>query len=206
MRLDHFFSTGGVASLNHRLMSDMPPVWRIYCRVAWLTRFHFSAFDFSAYVLKTLRCAPSNSRRLPMFHAESVTLLVEWSAETERYMGCEEVWMMLSDRTMKNIFANLSGPLPGELVDVLAESRFVRIERIVSTGHRSPDDFWYDQDEHEWVVVLQGEAKLIFEGDEEAVGMKPGDFVNIPAHRKHRVEWTMADAPTVWLAVFYREQ
>ena len=105
---------------------------------------------------------------------------------------------------MNNLLANLPDSMPEELVEVLAESESVRIERIVSTGHSSPKDFWYDQVEHEWVVVLKGEAKLLFEADEQPLLMKPGDFVNIPAHRKHRVEWTTPDEPTVWLAVFYR--
>lgn len=105
---------------------------------------------------------------------------------------------------MTNLFANLPTTLPEELIEVLAENHHVRIERIVSTGHRSPESFWYDQDEHEWVVVLKGEAKLLFE-DGESVEMTPGDHVLIPAHRKHRVEWTTPDEPTVWLAVFYRD-
>lgn len=105
---------------------------------------------------------------------------------------------------MNNLFANLSTALPEELVTVLTESQHVRIKRIVSTGHCSPEDFWYDQDEHEWVVLLQGEAKLDFEGG-ESVQMKPGDHVLIPAHRKHRVDWTTPDEPAVWLAVFYRD-
>lgn len=86
-----------------------------------------------------------------------------------------------------------------------SDHKHVRIERIVSTGHPSPEGFWYDQDEHEWVVVLMGRAKLIFEGNSEPVEMGPGDYMNIPAHRKHRVEWTSPDEPTVWLAVFYSE-
>ena len=90
-----------------------------------------------------------------------------------------------------------------ELVEVLAESKHVRIERIISIGHASPDGFWYDQAEAEWVVVLKGEAKLLFDGDEEPIHLGPGDYANIPAHRKHRVEWTTTDEPTVWLAVFY---
>ena len=56
---------------------------------------------------------------------------------------------------------------------------------------------------NEWVIVLKGEAKLLFENNDEPIHLKPGDFVNIPAHRKHRVEWTTPDEPTVWLAVFY---
>ena len=104
---------------------------------------------------------------------------------------------------MNNLFSNLPTDLPEELVETLAENEHVRIERIVSTGHASPDGFWYDQEEHEWVVVLKGEAKLLIEGDEEAITMKPGDVVNIPTHKRHRVEWTTPDEPTVWLAVFY---
>ncbi|WP_146578757.1 cupin domain-containing protein [Neorhodopirellula pilleata] len=103
---------------------------------------------------------------------------------------------------MKNLFDDLSNMLPEELVTVLAENQHVRIERIVSTGHGSPEGFWYDQDEAEWVVVLKGEAKLRFEDDDEPATMRPGDHVLIPAHRKHRVEWTTPNEPTVWLAVF----
>lgn len=105
---------------------------------------------------------------------------------------------------MNNLFADLPTALPDELVEVLAENQHVRIERIVSTGHASPEGFWYDQDEAEWVVVLKGQAKLHFE-DGECLQMRPGDHILIPAHRKHRVEWTTPDEPTVWLAVFYRD-
>lgn len=79
----------------------------------------------------------------------------------------------------------------------------LRIERIVSTGQCSPPDFWYDQSEGEWVAVLQGEAKLRFEDEAEARQLRPGDFVDIAPHRRHRVEWTAPDRTTVWLAVFY---
>ncbi|QEL17830.1 cupin domain-containing protein [Limnoglobus roseus] len=102
---------------------------------------------------------------------------------------------------MNNLLTDLPAELPTELVTTLLEAADVRIERIVSHGHASPDGFWYDQDRHEWVLVLTGAAKLRFE--DEAVEMKPGSFINIPAHRKHRVEWTTPDEPTVWLAVHY---
>jgi cupin 2 domain-containing protein len=101
-----------------------------------------------------------------------------------------------------NLFADLPRQLPDELFTTLLEAADVRIERIVSHGHASPAAFWYDQDQHEWVVVLTGAARLRFE--DETVEMRAGDFVNIPAHRKHRVEWMTPDEPTVWLAVFYR--
>ena len=106
---------------------------------------------------------------------------------------------------MNNLFTNIPTDLPEELVDVLAENKHVCIERIVSTGHASPDGFWYDQEENEWVVVLKGEAKLLFEDNDEPMHLRSGDYVNIAAHRKHRVEWTTPDEPTMWLAVFYKE-
>jgi cupin 2 domain-containing protein len=92
--------------------------------------------------------------------------------------------------------------MPNELITTLLDAADVRIERIVSHGHASPDGFWYDQGQHEWVVVLTGAAGLRFE--DETVEMKAGDFLNIPVHWKHRVEWTTPEEPTVWLAISYR--
>lgn len=115
-----------------------------------------------------------------------------------RYLGAG------SDKpvTSANLFADIPPHLPEEIVQTLLTAAEVRIERIVSLGHTSPADFWYDQDQAEWVVVLQGSARLRFET--ELLDLKPGDFVNIPAHTKHRVEWTTPDEPTLWLAVHYR--
>ncbi len=103
----------------------------------------------------------------------------------------------------KNLFDSLPTSIPDELIQVIAGNHHVRIERIVSHGHVSPDGFWYDQDENEWVIVLKGAARLRF--DDRSVDLKPGDFVNIPAHKKHRVEWTTSDEPTIWLAVFFTD-
>ena len=102
-----------------------------------------------------------------------------------------------------NLVRDVPAYLPEELVQLLASSNSVRIERIVSHGHASPPGFWYDQPWHEWVVVLSGAAKLRLEGDEQLIEMNAGDFVNIPAHQRHRVEWTTPDEPTIWLAVHY---
>ncbi|CAN5155233.1 hypothetical protein BH11PLA2_BH11PLA2_43830 [soil metagenome] len=107
---------------------------------------------------------------------------------------------------MTNVFDKLPGPLPEELITMLLDAATVRIERIVSHGHTTPGSVWYDQNQHEWVVVLEGAARLLFEGDDQPHEMKRGDFINIPAHRKHRVEWTSPDEPTVWLAVHYGER
>ena len=103
-----------------------------------------------------------------------------------------------------NLLANLPQNLPEELTTVLQTGHGVRIERIVSTGHKSPEGFWYDQNEHEWVMVMTGAAKLAFE--DRVVEMLPGDSINIPAHQKHSFEWTSHDEPTVWLAVLYLGQ
>ena len=103
----------------------------------------------------------------------------------------------------KNIFDDLPQNLPKELVQILVRAPDVRIERIVSHGHASPADFWYDQPQHEWVIVPKGAARLQFE--DGMVEMKPGDFINISAFKKHRVDWTTPDEPTVWLGVRYGE-
>jgi cupin 2 domain-containing protein len=88
----------------------------------------------------------------------------------------------------------------------LLKSEGLRVERIVSRGHSSPPSFWYDQPEAEWVLLLRGAAMLEFEGDDELLRLTPGDHVNIPPHRRHRVAWTAPDEPTVWLAIFYSRE
>lgn len=80
-----------------------------------------------------------------------------------------------------------------------------RIERIISYGHHTAAEDWYDQDQHEWVMVMQGEARLEF-ADGKILSMAAGDHVLIPAHCRHRVAWTTPDEPTVWVAVFYDAQ
>ena len=104
-----------------------------------------------------------------------------------------------------NIFAELpSTALTQEVLSELLTSRDLRIERIVSTGQASPVDYWYDQEWHEWVILLRGSAQLLFEDESEARSLRPGDFVHILAHRRHRVLSTDPQQVTVWLAVHYR--
>ncbi|WP_294539870.1 cupin domain-containing protein [uncultured Rhodoblastus sp.] len=100
-----------------------------------------------------------------------------------------------------NLFAGLEQERDAEEVCVLANLSGARIERIVSTGQASPPGFWYDQDATEWVFLVAGSAGLLFEGDAEPKVLAPGDYVEIPAHRRHRVAWTDPDRATVWLAV-----
>lgn len=102
-----------------------------------------------------------------------------------------------------NLLRAIPVELPDELSETLLSREDLRIERIVSRGHSSPADFWYDQDQNEWVLVLTGRARLRFAADEEVVELGAGDYLEIAAHRKHRVEWTDPDRDTIWLAVFF---
>lgn len=99
---------------------------------------------------------------------------------------------------------NLLHPLPDDIAEEvfteLLRNDAVRIERIISNGHASPDGFWYDQDEHEWLLLLEGEAEIEF-AEGERVHLTRGDALNLPAHTRHRVTFT--SRPAVWLAVFY---
>lgn len=103
----------------------------------------------------------------------------------------------------KNIFASLPKNLDSEVFEEILVASTVRVERIVSKGHRTDEGSWYDQDENEWVMVLEGSASLEFE-DGSKCDLAAGDYLNIPAHLKHRVAWMDPDAITLWLALFYR--
>lgn len=103
---------------------------------------------------------------------------------------------------LSNILKNIPSAVKNEINEILLDSEHFRLERIISKGQFSAENFWYDQDENEWVMVLKGKAKLKFE-DEEILEMETGDYINIPAHKKHKVVWTSPDEETIWLAVFY---
>lgn len=102
-----------------------------------------------------------------------------------------------------NLFAGIPGTLAAEQITALLTTPNVRIERIVSRGHTSPPDFWYDQPQAEWVIVLAGSAAA-FEGEASQRMLRRGDHLHIPAHTRHRVVSTDAGEPTVWLAVYYQ--
>lgn len=101
---------------------------------------------------------------------------------------------------MPNLLSALPSSLSAEITESLVHAKHIRIERIVSQGQASPEGFWYDQDQAEFVVLVQGAGRLRFEN--EVKELQSGDWIKIPAHRKHRVEWTTPDEQTVWLAVF----
>jgi cupin 2 domain-containing protein len=110
---------------------------------------------------------------------------------------------MSSRKMITNIFSDLPENLPEELFEILADSDSVRIERIVSHGHVTADGEWYDQERDEWVLLLSGSAAILFEEDEAPQRLEAGDFVLIPAHRRHRVAWTDQQEKTIWLAVHF---
>lgn len=100
-----------------------------------------------------------------------------------------------------NLYRSIPADLPREITEVVLAAAHFRVERIVSKGHGSAAGYWYDQEQNEWVLLIKGEAKLQFEN--EAAYLLPGDYINIPAHVRHRVEWTRQDEETIWLAIFY---
>jgi cupin 2 domain-containing protein len=103
-----------------------------------------------------------------------------------------------------NLLADLPAALAGEDLRTLLTTPDLRIERIVSTGQASPPGFWYDQDWAEWVLLLTGQAAPLIEGEAAPHLLTPGSYLHLPAHCRHRVEWTSTDTPTVWLAVHHR--
>ena len=104
---------------------------------------------------------------------------------------------------MGNLFAAVPLGRAEEEILPLAKGSGTRIERIVSCGHASAPGFWYDQDGPEWVALLQGGATLEFAYG-WSVQLRPGEYLTIAAHVRHRVAWTSADPPAVWLAVHYQ--
>src|SRR5690242_3679746 len=102
-----------------------------------------------------------------------------------------------------NIFDPLPDATAQEQFTELLRTDAVKIERIVSRGQASPPGFWYDQARNEWVLVLAGSAGLRFESESAPRVLRRGDYIHIPAHARHRVEWTDAHEPTVWLAIHH---
>jgi cupin 2 domain-containing protein len=101
----------------------------------------------------------------------------------------------------QNLFTSIPNNLSEEIFQTLISSDEISIERIISKGHKSEQNFWYDQDLNEWILLIKGAARLEF--SDKTLNLKPGDYVNIIAHEKHRVDWTTPDEETIWLAIFY---
>ncbi len=90
-----------------------------------------------------------------------------------------------------------------EVFETLIENRHFKLERIISKGQATPPGEWYDQERNEWVILLKGRAGVSFEDQPGVRDLQPGDFLSIPKHRRHRVEWTDPAEETIWLALHY---
>jgi len=104
---------------------------------------------------------------------------------------------------MNNLFEAIPADIPDELFNDLLSNPKLRIERIVSYGHASQENQWYDQEHNEWVLLIKGKAQIEFQSDNRIVTLGEGSFLDIPAHTKHRVNWTKRKAQTIWLAIHY---
>ena len=104
----------------------------------------------------------------------------------------------------ENIMVAPSPSSHEEVFEELLHGGEFRLERIISTGQATSEGQWYDQDADEWVLLLSGGAGLLMEGQPQPCELRPGDAVHIPAHQRHRVEWTVPGQATVWLALHYR--
>lgn len=105
---------------------------------------------------------------------------------------------------VQNLFDDSPLDATEEVFTPLVEARDLRLERIVSAGQATPPGEWYDQEYDEWVVLLRGRAGLVFHGESRVRVLEPGDYLQIPAHTLHRVEWTDSTEKTIWLALHYR--
>jgi cupin 2 domain-containing protein len=104
---------------------------------------------------------------------------------------------------MGSLFEGIPAECPEELFETLCSAKNIKIERIVSKGQASPEGFWYDQEQNEFLLVVQGSAGLKIEGEDYVVVLKAGEYLNIGSHVRHRVEWTDSSCKTIWLAVHY---
>jgi len=107
---------------------------------------------------------------------------------------------------INNIFQNFAIDTSEELFEQLLSTPHFKLERIISTGQATPPGEWYDQPQDEWVILLSGSAGLLLENDPTIQILQPGDYLHIPAHLRHRVEWTDHSQPTLWLALHYPSQ
>lgn len=103
----------------------------------------------------------------------------------------------------ENVFSNIPESFPEEIFETILENGRFKLERILSCGQSTPAGEWYDQEKNEWVILLKGRAGLRFKNEEKIIEMTAGDHILIPAHKKHRVEWTHETQNTIWLALHY---
>lgn len=119
------------------------------------------------------------------------------------FQCCKTIWEnRFLMNALKNIFNDFSKNDDEEFIEKILSSKDFKLERIISEGHNSPPNFWYDQDKNEFVLLLKGKAELSFYNGEK-YELNPGDYMIIHAHQRHRVDWTDPDQKTFWLTIHY---
>ena len=103
---------------------------------------------------------------------------------------------------INNLFDEVPEVLNDESFQELLTTKNFKLERIVSDGHSSPANFWFDQEMNELVILLSGSAELSYDNGQK-FALNPGDYLTIPAHQKHRVDKTDLFEKTFWLALHY---
>ena len=111
---------------------------------------------------------------------------------------------MVTTETAGNIYNSIPNDLTDEIFETIVQNNNIKIERIISNGHTSPESGWYDQEENEWIMILKGDAIITFEDNIE-IKLNEGSYLNIPAHTRHQVNWTSQQKETIWLAVHYSD-
>jgi len=114
----------------------------------------------------------------------------------------KEILKSLFKSGINNLFSKIPEYSDNEITEVIFCNDLIRIERIVSYGFASPENFWYNQDSDEWVILLEGNASIEFKND-EIIDMKKGDYIFIPANREHRVKYCSKEPNCLWLAVHF---
>lgn len=104
--------------------------------------------------------------------------------------------------TKQNIYKNIPSSIPEELFEEIDSNENITIERIISNGHASAKNYWYNQEKNEIVFLLKGSAVIEYENG-KTVELEPGDYLKILAHEKHRVKRTSNSEKTIWLAIHY---
>lgn len=105
---------------------------------------------------------------------------------------------------LNNIFSEMPMHLTNESFDRILKQGGIEIERIVSKGHATPEGQWYDQNWDEWILLLQGKAILRVQNEVKPIHLQAGDYLLLPKHCRHRVEWTEPSLETIWLAIHWR--
>ena len=101
-----------------------------------------------------------------------------------------------------NFFDNIPNKIPHEIFEEIFKNDNIKIERIISKGHISPDGFWYEQETNEWVFLLEGEAELEFQDKKKR--LHKGDCLLIPKNQKHRVSYTSEKPECLWLTLHFK--